>query len=262
VNTASTISDNGATSILVQRPYNKNEIDITGTIKLGDTAPPINITIDNPPLYCTTLLVQDLTAAGIKIDGKTTIGTAPPAAVPLAEHDSAPMAQYIQLMNKPSDNLQAESLVRIIGALKGTDGSFAAGSIVENGFFGTCGITPDEVIFADGSGVTRLDQVTAHAVVKLLVAMAQKPDFKVYYDSLPIAGVDGTLKNRMIGTQAQGNVHAKTGTVRFCHALSGYVTDKGHHLLAFSIINNNFNCSVDEVNRIQDEVMNKLVQLK
>jgi serine-type D-Ala-D-Ala carboxypeptidase/endopeptidase (penicillin-binding protein 4) len=262
VNTCTTLAVDGTTNCLVQRPYNKNEVDITGTVKLGDTVPPIDITVDNPSLYCINILSQDLSAAGIKVDGTLRLAKAPSTAVQLAEHDSVPMSQYIKIMNKPSDNLQAESLLRILGAVKGVDGSFAGGSAVENGFFATCGITPDECIFADGSGVTRLDQVSAHAIIKLLTAMATKPDFQTYYDSLPIAGVDGTLKNRMIGTVAQGNVHGKTGTVRFCHALSGYLTDKAGHLLAFSIINNNFACPVSEVNRIQDTIAEKLVTYK
>jgi D-alanyl-D-alanine carboxypeptidase/D-alanyl-D-alanine-endopeptidase (penicillin-binding protein 4) len=262
VNTAATIGPDGTTNLLIQRPYNKNEIDVTGTIKLVDSPQAINITVDNPALYCATILFQDLTAAGIKVDGKSELGVAPASATKLTEHDSVPLSDYILLMNKPSDNLQAESLVRLLGALKGTGGSLAAGNIVENGFYASCGITPDELVFADGSGVTRLDQVSAHAVVKLLLAMASKPDFKAYYDSLPIAGIDGTLKHRMIGTPAAGNVHAKTGTVRYCHCLSGYVTNKSGHLLAFSILNNNFLCTDDQVNQIQDAIMNKLVEVK
>jgi serine-type D-Ala-D-Ala carboxypeptidase/endopeptidase (penicillin-binding protein 4) len=262
VNSSSTLGSDATTDILVQRPYNKNEVDVTGSIKVGDTVPPIDITVDNPPLYCVTLFEQQLEAVGIKVDGKVRLDRMPAAAVSLAEHDSAPLTQYIKIMNKPSDNLQAESLERIMGAFKGVDGSFAGGSTVENGFFASCGIRPDELIFADGSGVTRLDQVSPHAVIKLLTTMVTKPDFSAYYDSLPIAGVDGTLKNRMIGTPAAGNVHAKTGTVRYCHALSGYLTDAAGHLLAFSIINNNFDCPVSDINRIQDAIVNKLVGYK
>jgi D-alanyl-D-alanine carboxypeptidase/D-alanyl-D-alanine-endopeptidase (penicillin-binding protein 4) len=262
VDACTTVGATGTTNVVVSRPYNKNEIDVSGTVKAGDSAPAINITVDNPALYCTTELAEDLAAAGIDITGKVTLGTVPSSSVQLAEHESVPMIDYIRLMNKPSDNLQAECLVRLLGAIKGTGGTFAAGSVVENAFFATCGINTDELVFADGSGVTRLDQVSAKAVVKLLTAMTTKPDFKAYYDSLPIAGVDGTLKHRMIGTAAAGKVHAKTGTVRYCHTLSGYVTDKAGHLLAFSILNNNFICDDSVVNQIQDAVMNKLVQLK
>jgi len=262
VNTSTTVGADGTTNVDIERPYNKNEVDVSGTVKAGDVVPSTNVTVDNPALYCTTVLAQYLSAAGIKVDGKAILGTTPTTASKLDEHDSVPMSDYIRLMNKPSDNLQAECLVRILGAVKGAGGSFEAGSVVENAFYATCGINPDELIFADGSGVTRLDQVSAKAVVKLLVAMAAKPDFQAYYSSLPIAGVDGTLKHRMVGTLAAGNVHAKTGTVRYCHTLSGYVTDKAGHLLAFSILNNNFICTDDQVNQIQDKIMNKLVLAK
>jgi len=262
VNTCKVVGSDGATNVLVDRPYNKNEIDVSGTIKAGDSVPSANYTVDNPPLYCATVFEQTLQDAGIKVDGKPELATAPSSAIKLDEHDSVPLSDYIRLMNKPSDNLQAECLLRLLGALKGAGGTFAAGSAVENAFYTTCGINPDELIFADGSGVTRLDQVSAHAVVKLLTAMVGQPDFQIYLKSLPIAGVDGTLKNRMVGTPAAGNVRGKTGTVRYCHCLSGYVTDKAGHLLAFSILNNNFICTDAEVNRIQDAVMNKLVEVK
>jgi D-alanyl-D-alanine carboxypeptidase/D-alanyl-D-alanine-endopeptidase (penicillin-binding protein 4) len=262
VDTCTTVAADGVTNVVIQRPYNKNELDVSGTIKLGDSIPLDTYTVDNPALFCTTVLAQKLAAAGIKIDGKAVLGAAPTTASKLEEHDSAPMSEYIRLMNKPSDNLQAECLVRILGAVKGTAGTFTAGSVVEEAFFASCGINSDELIFADGSGVSRLDQVSAHAMVKLLVAMAGKPDFQVYYDSLPIAGIDGTLKKRMVGTPAAGNAHAKTGSVRFCHTIGGYVKDKAGHMLAFSLLNNNFYCPVPEVNRIQDSVINKLVEVK
>ena len=102
--------------------------------------------------------------------------------------------------------------------------------------------------------------MTPRAALKLLTGMAKKADFKFYYDSLPIGGVNGTLKHRMKGTRAYNNVHGKTGTVRYCHTLSGYVTDRHGRLLAFSLMNNNFACPVSEVNALQDKIMARLAE--
>ena len=90
----------------------------------------------------------------------------------------------------------------------------------------------------DGSGLSYQDKLTAHAVLKILGAMARRPDFPVFRRSLAIAGVDGTLKDRMRGTAAAGNVRAKTGTLNAASSLSGYVTTANGHTLSFSMLMN------------------------
>ena len=114
----------------------------------------------------------------------------------------------------------------------------------------------------DGSGLSRSDLVTARAEVDLLVAMAHHPLAKAFRDSLPIAGVDGTLKKRMVGTKAQGRVFAKTGSLRHVNALAGYVDAVTGRHLAFSIIVNHHTRPSREVTEAMDEICALLVELR
>ena len=97
----------------------------------------------------------------------------------------------------------------------------------------------------EGSGLSRGCLVTPSASVKLLTAMSKHRCKDVFYDALPIAGVDGTLKSRFKGTFAEKNVHAKTGSLRFVNTISGYVTDRGGEKLVFSVMLNAYNPSRD-----------------
>lgn len=111
------------------------------------------------------------------------------------------------------------------------------------------GLDPTVLRLRDGSGLSRLNLVSARDLTALLVAIRREPWFSHIYDALPIAGVEdrlvgGTLRFRMRGTPAEGNVRAKTGTLTGVTALSGYATGEGGQVLAFSILINNFVGSV------------------
>jgi serine-type D-Ala-D-Ala carboxypeptidase/endopeptidase (penicillin-binding protein 4) len=84
----------------------------------------------------------------------------------------------------------------------------------------------------------------------------------VFYDALPIAGVDGTIANRMKGTPAEANVHAKTGTVAQARSLSGYVTTADHHMLIFSFLCNNFTVPNRTVETVQDAIAARLAAMR
>ena len=96
----------------------------------------------------------------------------------------------------------------------------------------------DEVKFEEGSGLSRNNLTTANATVALLVAMARHRAAADFERSLPVAGVDGSLRTRMKGTPAEGNVRAKTGTLRYANSLAGYVTTAGGERLAFCVMLN------------------------
>ena len=112
----------------------------------------------------------------------------------------------------------------------------------------------DGVRVRDGSGLSYQDKLTARAVLKILGAMAKRPDFPVFRRSLAIAGVDGTLKDRMRGTAAAGNVRAKTGTLNVASSLSGYVTAANGHTLTFSMLMNGRPVPSDKAHAAQDAV--------
>jgi D-alanyl-D-alanine carboxypeptidase/D-alanyl-D-alanine-endopeptidase (penicillin-binding protein 4) len=124
------------------------------------------------------------------------------------------------------------------------------------------GAKPDEAVIRDGSGLARYDYISPNTVVRILDAMRKSPDFGVYYDALPIAGVDGTIRNRMKGTPAENNVHAKTGSVALARSLSGYVTTADKRMLIFSFLANNWTTPVASVERVQDLIAARLAGMR
>ena len=157
-------------------------------------------------------------------------------------------------MNKPSDNLLAESLVRELDGA----GTYDAGHAREAPFFRSLGVNTETIALVDGCGVGRRNFVTARSIAQLLLGMHREKNWPLYYVSLPIAGVDGTLKGRMIGTPAQNNVHAKTGTLSQARALSGYVTGRSGQLYVFSLLMNNFPGNARSAGTVQDQFVEYL----
>lgn len=253
VNTATTGDKGAANDCDISRPSGHNILVVTGTVPLGGKADGL-VTVEDPAHYAATVFKEALGRRGVLVSGPAMSGTRPDTAtVLLGSHTSIPLSAYIARMNKPSDNLLAESLVRVQGAVKGKAGTYAAGHAVETAFFKSLGLDTDAIDLVDGSGLSRFDLVTPRAVAALLRAMHQKLDWSAYYDSLPIAGVDGSLRNRMKGTRAAGNVHAKTGSLGGVSSLSGYVTGAGGTVYVFSLLMNNFPGSDADAHAAQDQ---------
>ena len=126
----------------------------------------------------------------------------------------------------------------------------------------TSGAGPDTgELYAITAVVTQFD-VTPETLVRVLATIRQDTAFNAWYDALPIAGVDGTIENRMRGTPAQGNVHAKTGFVANARSLSGYVTTADGHMLIFSALCNNWTTSVRDIERVQDAIAVDLASMQ
>ena len=124
------------------------------------------------------------------------------------------------------------------------------------------GIDPDNMIMVDGSGLSRLNLVTPMQIVSLLNYMFKSKYFVPFYNSLPIAGVDGTIGTRMKGTRAENNVRAKTGYLENVRSMSGYVYTGDKEPVAYSIIVNNFNVPIKLAENIQDTVCLRLANFK
>jgi len=240
----------------VNRPWAKHNFLVTGTLPLGKTRD-VKVPVDSPPLLAATLLRASLMRAEVAVNGRIILGATPPEAIVLASHTSLPLSQYLAKMNKPSDNLLAESLVRLLDPR----GTYDAGHARETPLFQSLGVDTKKIALVDGCGVGRRNFVTARAVSQLLLGMHRKADWRVYYDSLPIMGVDGTLKNRLKGTRAAGNVHAKTGTLSQARALSGYFTGRDGRLYVFSLLMNNFPGTARQAGEVQDKFVEHLVEV-
>jgi len=134
--------------------------------------------------------------------------------------------------------------------------SAAEGVTVIDSLLKLCGVNDDGFVIADGSGVSRYNLLSSEILVEVLkyIYYEYSESFDLFYNSLPVAGKDGTLSERMKGTTAEGNVHAKTGTLRGVSCLSGYITGENNHLIAFSIIEQNFVNQTSFARFIQDQI--------
>jgi serine-type D-Ala-D-Ala carboxypeptidase/endopeptidase (penicillin-binding protein 4) len=181
----------------------------------------------NPALAAGSLLRQALNTAGVRVSGRTRSGVLATAGLPLAQDVSEPLADVVRFMGRESDNYTAEMLVKQLGAAYSGTGSTAAGARVIRSALGDAGVPLAGVRLADGSGLSGLDRLTAAAVVALLEAGLSEGDLRdAFLQSLAVAGVNGTLENRMEKRPARGQVIAKTGTTRTASALSGFVRDR------------------------------------
>jgi D-alanyl-D-alanine carboxypeptidase/D-alanyl-D-alanine-endopeptidase (penicillin-binding protein 4) len=156
----------------------------------------------------------------------------------LATHVSVPLVQDITVTNKISQNLHAELLLRLLGKTFGSDGSFAQGSRVVRQFLLDSGVSDPDFFMYDGSGMSPDDRVAPRAYAQLLSYASRTPWGAAWKETLPIAGVDGTLANRFKNSPLKGRLWAKTGTLNETNALSGYLTAASGKVLAFSILVN------------------------
>ena len=226
----------------------------TKTIYATGTLPPDGkdyggFAIDDPAAYLVQCFKEALEANGIVVHGtarsshqKISAGSL------LIDQKSPPLTDMLRVLLKRSQNLYAETLLKTLGNGKTEDGIQAAQAALN-----TLGVSENSLIMKDGSGLSRYNYVTPLALVTCLRKLYQEDSSAVFYNALPIAGVDGTLKSRMKQTSAENNVRAKTGSIENVRALSGYVRTKDDELLVFSILANNYNVSADSVNAIQDQ---------
>ena len=192
----------------------------------------------SPARLAAKALVQRLRKRGISISSRTALGKTPRAAIrgrPLARVESEDMAFMTRITNVYSNNFFAEMLVKALGAARGRGGSTSAGTRVVRSFAGSLGATVAPV---DGSGLTFTNRSTARALAGLLARSREEQWWGHFYRSLPKAGREGTVADRMEGTAAEGRCRTKTGTLTGVSALSGYCFNRSKRKFAFSILMN------------------------
>ena len=213
-------------------------------------------------IACGHLLKTILMQKGINIGGQVTTGKVPSDARSIAKHLSPPLADIIKLMNKPSDNWIAEMLFKAIGAeVKGEPGTWKKGRETVDEFLGEIMEEPPAYRFVDGSGLSRYNLLNAELLTKLLIYMYHNFELMPeYMASLPIAGVDGTLKNRMQGMSTEKVLRAKTGTLSGVSALSGYTKTADGEVFAFGILISHYVGSATTARGIQDKIGDFITQ--
>ncbi len=254
-NRTETVEKAGRRRLHLYRPLGENVTYISGQMPIGEAASAEDITLHNPAGFFATAFKEALTRGGIKVKGKARSvnwldvqghPTNCSNLVELGYVESLPMSALAREVLKPSQNLYTDLLLAHVGEksrsadTRPDETSEDLGIRELNKFLGEVGVKKGDTLFEEGSGLGRDNLTTPNATVTLLKFMKQSPAATAYYDGLPIAGVDGTIRNRMKGTPAAGNMHAKTGTLRWAISLSGYVTSAAGEHLAFSIMLNRF----------------------
>ncbi|MEN9818995.1 MAG: hypothetical protein RLZ32_2875 [Gemmatimonadota bacterium] len=235
---------------------------LTGTIPAGDSAR-LTVAYRHPNDAYRAALREALEEAGITVEAKPVArrDTAGRAADTLVVLESPPLSAVLPRVQKPSQNQLAELLFRTSGLVASGSGAADSARAVGQRTLAAWGVTAADAAYRDGSGLSRHDYVTPRAVVKVLDAMRRHQAFDLFRQALPLAGVDGTIANRLKGTAAEGNAQAKTGTLDKARALSGYVVAADGRLALFSLLANNFTVPNREVEKVQDLLVRLLAEL-
>ena len=209
---------------------------------------------------CGHLLKTALIEKGIDVAGEVVSGTVPSDARAVTKHLSPPLADILKLMNKPSDNWIAELLFKTMGAeVIGEPGTWKKGRQAVTEFLSEIMGEPPVHRLVDGSGLSRYNLLNAELLTNLLVYIYQNFELMPeYLAALPIAGVDGTLRNRMQGMYAERVLRAKTGTLSGVSALAGYTVTADDEVFAFGILISNYVGQPALARGIQDKIGNYL----
>ena len=262
------VPKDSVTSIDVYRERGTNVINVFGTIKVDSDSVKTFATINNPTQYSVVVLKEVLEKKGIKIKGYAADIDDLDGPIDysnmelLFSYYSPVLRDIIKAINKNSQNFFAEQLLKVIGLEKEGHGTAENGVKAIQNVLTDMGINPESVIMVDGSGLSQLDLITPRSIVALLNYMYKSKYFIPFYNSLPIAGVDGTLGTRMKGTSAENRVRAKTGFLEYVRSLSGYAFTGDNEPVAFTIIVNNFNVPVKLAENLQDLVCLRLANFK
>lgn len=253
------------TDISISKIKGTNIIKVNGKISITDKPVTKYVAVTNPALYFLTVLKETFEKNGIIVRGRVNtlegenINLDFNNLIPLYSHRSVALKYIIKEMNKNSNNLYAEQILKTIGLEEIDFGSVENGVTACIKYFNQMGINMDNLVMADGSGLSRLNLVSPRQIINLLTFMYKHEEFDKFYDSLPIAGVDGTLLDRMKKTIAENNVRAKPGYSDNVSSLSGYLKTISGEPIVFSMIVNNFLIPPIFANYIQDSVCQRLI---
>ncbi len=274
--------------IYISREPGSTLVTLWGNMPLDDAGTNEALAIEDPAEFAAALFHQLLENRGIVVYGKQstrhtelaslstlTVTAIAPAGggdessralstqrLVLASYQSKPLIEDVRVINKVSQNLHAEILLRLLGREKGAAGTVEGGLEVLRGFLNRAGVPSDQYVFYDGSGLSRQDLVTPHAVVQLLRYAASQSWGASFRETLPVAGIDGSLADRFPNLDPRTHVYAKTGSLGGVKTLSGYATTARGQRVAFSILSNNFNLPNKRVLDAIDGVVEAIVDGK
>ncbi len=262
-NSAMTVGRRSANSLDISRIPLSNTIVVKGNLPRRYPERVRTVTVDDPATLFMDVLASVLRENGVTVQGRVRVERKPGMLQKgkiLHTHISLSLPQIIEFTNKESNNLFAEQLLLTTkAAIDGYAERESATGYVEK-WIQSMGVPKEEFDMRDGSGLSRNNRISANAVLTLLRYMHRSPNARTFRTTLPIAGVDGTLRRRMRGTPAYTKVRAKTGFMKGVSSLSGYVDTAGGETLAFTLLYNGHSPSTSYVKTLEHELCSLLAQ--
>lgn len=265
-NRVTTVARGEESKIRMARPTGSRQILLWGSIQSGAVVKE-SVAIDDPAYYAACALYDALQRRGVAIHGQpvarhrtatddydVTLGTV------VASRTSPPLTDLLQVMDKVSQNLYAELMLREVGRYARHQGTREAGLEEMNAMLREIGVAKEESRFEDGSGLSRGAMVTPRAMTRLLAYLNRTKYRDTWMSLLPVGGEDGTLSHRLCCMSEGKGIRAKTGSLSRALALSGYADSRSRGTLAFSIMVNDFSASSGEVRAWIDKIAMTLLE--
>lgn len=279
----------GKREIGIDRQPGSRMITLWGAISTDDAVAGYQLAIEDPAEYASAALTDMLAKRGVKVHGKARAqhrftaelpvyaldveaisqhpghgggngaDSAASARAVLARHASGKLADDYVVVNKVSQNLHAELLLRLIGKERGKASSLEAALAAQRDVLSAAGLEKDEYVLYDGSGMSGLNLISPRAVTKLLVWAEKQPWREEFRATLPVSGIDGSLEDRLRESVARGRVLAKTGTLTDANALAGYAETVSGRKLAFAVLVNHHRLTSSGAKKVIDRIVELLV---
>lgn len=256
--------------VWIERDLYSNDIVFKGFLQTGSDTLELSPTIHNPSLFYVHVLKEVLTEKGIHITGNAVDCDDIPGWVhapedkeyrELASYASVPLSEVLTRLMKRSQNMYAETMPRLIAWQEKGKGSLSLARDMLDSLFVPFGVEPASWVYADGSGLSRYDYISPEILIKILEGMYRSEYRDIWMSTFPIAGVDGTLRNRMKGSPAEGKALGKTGTIANVRGLSGYIRTASGENVVYSFLVNGHIVSGTENERITDSILALIAEL-
>ncbi len=257
-----TTAAGGSPDLRLTRDLGANAVTLSGSVPLGAEPRTLAVALEDPALFAVSVFEELLRARGIVVTrgvGKATRAL-PERAHVLASHDGPTLAERLAAINKHSQNLHAEILLRVLGARVKGAGSAEHGRDAVLEFLTRAGVPSASLDLRDAAGLSRASLVSPEQLARLLVFMHRHPQASVFVASLPVSGLDGSLRQRLLAEPAAGAVAAKTGTLAHVHALAGYVTRRDGATLAFAALLNQWSGGARQAQDALDAIARTLAE--
>ena len=254
--------------VQVSRVSGSNVIKLSGRINLRDKSITRSVSVYDPTEFFLQSLKEVFHRRGIRIKGRIKLASMMGDQITLDgttllfRHKSRPFSEIVKICNKNSHNFYAEQILKTMGLVDKGLGTVENGLRVENDWLERAGVSPNSLRIVDGSGLSLLNLTSAEIFAKLLRYLYRSDDFSVFYNSLPVAGRDGSMADRLLDGSAANNLRAKPGLNENVRSLAGYIKTADNETLTVVFIANNYLVPYSFIDTVIDKICNRLSILK